>query len=75
MNDYMFTQKKKIEIDKWNEGCRIQCDPGEEYIMGWIEVNGGWFRSAWDQSLCKNCCLVKRCGFKLRHECGEFQQR
>lgn len=72
MHDYLKTQKKKIEIDKWNEGCRINNDPGQEYILSWIDQNAHWFRQKWEKSLCKDCRRLADCGIELRSECETF---
>ncbi len=39
MHKYMSTQRKKIEIDKWCEGSRINQDPGQAYVLDWIFTN------------------------------------
>ncbi len=65
-------QIEKINIDKWNEGCRIMQDPGKEYIIRWIEQNAAWFREAWNQSCCQTCAYWLRCGYKVDKECAEY---
>jgi hypothetical protein len=56
-------QIEKINIDKWNEGCRILQDPGKEYVIHWIEQNAAWFREA---------SYWLRCGYKVERECTEY---
>lgn len=73
MNKFMRAQRKKIEVDKWCEGCSINQDPGQNYILEWIQRNGHWFRKAWDKSLCKNCLLSDECGFKVRSCCDYYK--
>jgi hypothetical protein len=65
-------QLKKINIDKWNEGCRIQKDPGQEFVIEWIDKNAAWFRQAWNQSLCQLCQNSHFCGYRVTQECDEF---
>ncbi|KAA3614663.1 MAG: hypothetical protein D8M58_09390 [Calditrichaeota bacterium] len=74
MKQYILAQKKKIEIDKWCEGCSITKDPGQEYIISWILQNGAWFRQAWEMSLCKNCSLSSECGHEVRQQCSCFKE-
>lgn len=74
MQKFMLAQKKKIEIDKWCEGCQTDRDPGETFIINWISKNAIRFRGAWEQSLCKNCRFVYECGFEVRRVCGMFKE-
>jgi len=68
----MVAQKKKIEIEKWYEGERLQSDPGNDFILWWIFHYGSWFRRAWKKSLCCNCSLAEQCGYEVRQECKRF---
>lgn len=45
---YMHDQIKSIEVDKWCEGERIGCDPGQKYVMDWIKNNSVNFRKEWE---------------------------
>lgn len=73
MKNYMYVQKKKIEIEKWCEGCRLNHDPGDTYVMEWILNNGAWFREAWEKSLCNKCLFDQQCGYEVREECVRFK--
>ena len=70
----MRVQKKKIELDKWFEGCRIKDDPGEVFVLTWIASNGAWFRQLWNNSSCKNCMLCENCGHLLMQNCEQYQK-
>lgn len=72
MFEYMSAQRKRIKIDKWYEGCRINGDPGSEFVIAWIEKNAASFHSDWDISLCKACQKVTECGFKVKKNCKDF---
>lgn len=72
MKDFLIAQKKKIEIDKWCEGCDKTKDPGQEYVINWIDQNGEWFRQAWEMSLCKSCCSSKQCGYNVLQLCDSY---
>lgn len=74
MNDFMLAQKKRIDIDKWYEGCRRNDDPGTTYILEWIKQNASEFRESWEKSLCKNCCYLKECGFEVRQDCTKYSR-
>ena len=73
MKKYMRIQLKKIEVDKWNEGCRIKTDPGQNYILSWVETKADEFRAAWENSLCKDCILCDKCGYFVLSDCGRFE--
>jgi len=74
MKEYLKAQKKKIEIDKWCEGCNLTRDPGQEYIISWIFNNAQWFRDSWEKSLCKSCHLSQQCGHNVLQSCGSFRK-
>lgn len=72
MKNYLHAQKKKIEIDKWCEGCNITRDPGQDYVISWIHQNASWFRKAWGKSLCKSCHFSPECGHKVLKVCSTY---
>jgi len=74
MTKIMHIQIKKIDIDKWNEGCRINKDPGKEFVISWIEKNADWFRNAWNSSQCKSCLKWRECGYLLTKDCQNFEE-
>ena len=74
MNRYMRVQVKKIEVDKWYEGINTKRDPGKPFIFEWISRNAAWFRTAWNDSLCRQCQNWQDCGHELRDECPLFFQ-
>lgn len=69
---FLVAQKAKIEKDKWNEGIKLNKDPGQSYIINWISQNGGWFRLAWEKSLCNSCSSANVCGYKVKQICECF---
>ncbi|HNW61223.1 MAG TPA: hypothetical protein PKI62_16235 [bacterium] len=73
MTKFMQIQINKIKIDKWCEGCRIQADPGPAFIMDWIQTNGHWFRTTYDNSICQSCQHWQRCGHTLQPTCAEYE--
>jgi len=72
MTEFMRIQKKRIEVDKWNEGCRIETDPGVDYIFYWIETYAADFRDAYEKSLCKQCYHIEECGHQVRQKCDKY---
>jgi len=68
----MQVQIKKIEVDKWCEGCKIQDDPGQEYVIDWIEHHGQWFRNAYEASCCKGCRNWSECGHNVVPQCDSY---
>jgi len=73
MKNYMVSQKKRIELDKWFEGCRIQQDPGEEFIFSWIDNYAQKFKHDWANSLCSKCINSVGCGYKVAQSCDSFK--
>jgi len=71
---FMRAQRKRIEVDKWIEGCRIQNDPGQRFILNWIFLYAGQFRNAWQNSLCRSCELYELCGHQVRTTCDEYKE-
>ena len=71
---YMINQVHKIEIDKWNEGVRINNDPGVDFILKWIRKNGATFHELWDNSRCKDCVRCDDCGYKVKKDCEKYGQ-
>ncbi|MCB0281658.1 MAG: hypothetical protein H6627_07100 [Calditrichae bacterium] len=72
MLEYMIAQRKKIEIEKWNEGIRRKADPGTDFVIWWILNHGASFRNAWHNSLCKNCSLNSVCGHEVKIICNKY---
>jgi len=73
IKDFLSCEIKRIEIEKWCEGERINCDPGQDYILHWIEVSGGDFRYNWNHSQCKKCKKKLYCGWLVKDECNELE--
>lgn len=69
---FIITEIKKIEIDKWIEGMKTSADPGNEFVLDWIERNAQCFRRAWDISKCKDCTQCEDCGYNLLSACNNF---
>lgn len=70
---FIVSELKKIDIDKWQEGCRLHKDPGPEFIENWIKENAPHFRQAWDESQCKTCLNWTECGWKLLKTCSQYE--
>ena len=69
---FLKSEKRFIEKSKWFAGERIHKDPGEKFIIEWIEKNASRFRQVWDCCLCKGCKKGSECGDCLRIECDLF---
>ena len=70
---FLFVQRKRIEYDKWCEGCGIKKDPGSKYVMDWIKNYAGTFREAWNNSKCSGCKNYKKCGLLVLLECDHYE--
>ena len=73
MKKFVNVQIKKIEIEKWCEGIRINQDPGKHYILNWIFSNAASFRMAWERSLCKECFHSDQCGHLVLTNCDMYE--
>lgn len=72
MDNFIVSQIKKIEIDKWIEGVNTSCDPGEEYILKWITEQAKIFRDSWNKSCCRYCIHNNECGYYVKEECSSY---
>lgn len=66
---FIKAQFKKMETDKWDEGVRTKRDPGENYVIHWIELHADEFRKRWANCQCRTCSKVFDCGFKEATDC------
>jgi hypothetical protein len=69
---FLEVERQKIDLDKYYEGERQHCDPGQEYIVDWINRNAANWREEWNESTCKDCQHWKVCGHLVRKECREY---
>ncbi|MFW6219606.1 MAG: hypothetical protein ACOC33_02055 [bacterium] len=69
VDNFLVSQIKKIQIDKWIEGVHTSSDPGEEYVIKWISEQASSFRDAWNKSCCKSCINNNECGYLVKKEC------
>lgn len=72
--NFLHVQRRRIEHDKWCEGCGIGHDPGSNYVISWINNYAGLYRSAWNKSLCRGCKNAKTCGLFVLTECDNYEE-
>jgi hypothetical protein len=70
---FLHVQRRRIEHDKWCEGCEVGDDPGSTYVMNWIKNYAGLYRIAWNNSLCRGCKNYKECGLLVLKECNRYE--
>ena len=70
---FLGVQKRRIDYDKWCEGCGVGYDPGSPYVMDWIKKYAGLYRMAWNNSLCKSCKKYKECGLLVLTNCDHYE--
>jgi len=75
IEDFLNCEIKRIEIDKWNEGIRTQSDPGNAYVLYWVEVSASTFRLDWENSLCQNCKDNSNCGWSVKSNCDKYNKQ
>ena len=69
---FLQVEMKTIDIDKWCEGQKIKKDPGQKYVVDWVDINAKAFRENWETSICQHCRDWFVCGHKLKKECKNF---
>lgn len=72
---FIKAERDCIDKDKWFEGIKLSSDPGQEFILHWIDDNSQEFRNKWDESMCRCCVSAFECGHYLRKECNCFKER
>lgn len=72
MQKFLEVQIHKLDIDKWCEGYKLNNDPGDGYLINWINKNAEWFRNAWNESSCKKCVKYKNCGYEVKQFCNQL---
>lgn len=70
---FLQTEMKKIDLDKYYEGIRIQNDPGQSYVVEWINKNAKFWREQWESSACQHCRHWFVCGHELKTECSSYE--
>lgn len=69
---FLKAQMDAIDMAKWYRGEEIHSDPGQQFIIEWINKNAKLFREEWNKSCCKNCYKWFECGHMLKKECDNF---
>ena len=69
---FLHTEMKTIDEAKWYYGEKIKRDPGQEYIVDWINRNAKEWREKWEASVCQHCISWMECGEKLKINCDNF---
>jgi hypothetical protein len=62
----------KMNFDKWIEGERLHCDPGNDFIMAWVKLHGTEFKDKFMKSLCRICKKCYECGGECKEECEKY---
>ena len=72
--DFLYNEGNKIRIDKWDEGKRINRDPGADFEMFWVNTFAKGYREAWECSLCRECMYCRECGVDPISACGKYKK-
>lgn len=73
MCTFMQAQYKRIDLDKWYYGITIHNDPGQDFILDWIEKHAKEFREHWENSKCKTCNNNGICGYNVYDFCNNYR--
>lgn len=69
---FIEAERCAIEIAKYLEGCSIHSDPGDEFLVGWIEKFAEEFRRDWPNSKCKDC--IRDCAHECKSFCDKYER-
>ncbi len=72
--DFMETQVRRIDVDKWEQGVNQDSDPGEKFIMNWVICNAKNFRDDWNESACRTCETRRQCGYRVLTQCEFYNE-
>jgi len=70
----LIAERKRMEIDKWEMGVKTHSDPGDKYLIKWVQIHGKEWNKEWKRCLCRTCNKYAQCGFKLLKKCDGYQQ-
>jgi hypothetical protein len=65
-------EASKIAFDKWIEGERLHCDPGNDFIIAWVKLHGTEFKDKFMKSLCRTCKSCYKCGGDCKDKCDKY---
>jgi hypothetical protein len=71
---FMLSEMHAIDIAKWLEGCEHNYDPGENFVLKWIEENAKDYREKWFASVCCTCDKSEDCGYRCLTECEYYNE-
>lgn len=70
-HNFLKAQVLYVETSKYFEGLHTNKDPGDMYIIAWINEHAKDFRDKWNKSKCQHCYKANLCGDKLIPEGNE----
>lgn len=65
-------QMSRINFDKWLEGEKLHCDPGNDFILQWIAEHGKEFHEKFIDSDCRTCKKCYDCGSSGKTDCDKY---
>lgn len=72
-NNFLKAQVKYMNDAKYYEGINTHHDPGQEYVLKFVEEKAQFFRECWDKSICCKCLNGSQCGDLLKQQCDKFK--
>jgi len=72
--NFLKAQVHYVEEAKYFEGINKNYDPGEKYILDWINSQASIFREQWNASKCKMCTSGGECGDLLKKFCEGYKE-
>ena len=65
---------KYIGDAKYFEGLKISADPGDAFVISFIQSSAACLREKWNKSVCQDCKNWKCCGNLLKECCEQFTE-
>lgn len=72
---YLKVEKDYIDEAKYYEGIKIKSDPGQSFIINWIQGYADDFRIKWNCSMCRLCTSALNCGHYLKTDCDYYKEK
>jgi hypothetical protein len=69
---FIKAERMFIEKAKYLEGLHLLKDPGNKFVIEWVQKFAEQFREKWHNSVCKDC--AEGCAHECRSFCERFQE-
>jgi hypothetical protein len=68
---FIDAERRAIEHAKYLEGCKTGKDPGNDFVLLWVDKYASDFRARWEHSACKSC--AEKCSHEVKAFCERYR--